>query len=128
MNVSNITQERFLEAKKKVTRKYNEASTRMDSFGKYFVVTKGGRDICNLPIGVALDNYKFNQTPHCDTDDELRSFNSTLNKIPLIPHSNSVKEAWLKAEVAIKSIHIVDRNSTKFNDEKAQKEAIKDFE
>ena len=128
MNVENISKERFLEAKKKVTRKYKEASTQMDSYGKFFVVTKQGRDICNLSIGATLDRYKFNQTSDCENDFEMTEFNTTLNKIPLIPHSKTVKEAWLKAEVAIKSIHVVDRNSTKFSDNKAQKEAIKDFE
>ena len=48
MDVINISKERFLEAKKKITRKYPNARTIMDSQGKYYVATEDGRDICNL--------------------------------------------------------------------------------
>ena len=111
MNVANISKERFLEAKKKITRKYPNAKTMMDSEGKYYVATENGRDICNLQIGNSLNSFKFDQTEYCDTDYEIARFNSQLNKISMIPHSNSVKEAWLKTEVAIKSYHVVERNS-----------------
>ena len=47
MNVANISKERFLEAKKKITRQYPNARTIMDSQGKYYVATEDGRDICN---------------------------------------------------------------------------------
>ena len=46
----------------------------------------------------------------------------------MIPHSNTVKEAWLKTEVAIKSYHVVNRNSNKFSDDKVMKKMAKDFE
>ena len=121
MNVANISKERFLEAKKKITRKYPNAKTMMDSEGKYYVATENGRDICNLQIGNSLNSFKFDQTEYCDTDYEMDRFNSQLNKISMIPHSDSVKEAWLKTEVAIKSYHVVERNSNKFNDEKVMK-------
>ena len=121
MNVNNISKERFLEAKKKITRKYPNAKTMMDSEGKYYVATKDGRDICNLQIGNSLNSFKFDQTEYCDTDYEIDRFNNQLNKISMIPHSDSVKEAWLKTEVAIKSYHVVERNSNKFNDEKVMK-------
>ena len=121
MNVTNISKERFLEAKKKITRKYPNAKTMMDSEGKYYVATENGRDICNLQIGNSLNSFKFDQTEYCDTDYEVDRLNSQLNKISMIPHSNSVKEAWLKTEVAIKSYHVVERNSNKFNDEKVMK-------
>ena len=39
--------------------------------------------------------------------------------------SDSVKEAWLKTEVAIKSYHVVERNSNKFNDEKVMQKMAK---
>jgi hypothetical protein len=55
----------------------------------------------------------------------MQRFNSILNNIVTIPHSNSVKEAWLKTEVAIKSYHVVDRNSNKFSDEKIMKKMMK---
>ena len=125
MNVANISKERFLEAKKKITRKYPNARTVMDSQGKYYVATKDGRDICNLQIGNSLNSFKFDQTEYCDTDYEMDRFNSQLNKISMIPHSDSVKEAWLKTEVAIKSFHVVTRNSNKFSDEKIMKKMMK---
>ena len=125
MNIANISKERFLEAKKKITRKYPNARTIMDSQGKYYVATEDGRDICNLQIGNSLNSFKFDQTEYCDTDYEVDRLNSQLNKISMIPHSNSVKEAWLKTEVAIKSYHVVERNSNKFNDEKVMKKMAK---
>ena len=128
MNVANISKERFLEAKKKITRKYPDAKTMMDNQGKYYVATKDGRDICNLQIGNSLNSFKFDQTEYCDTDYEIDRFNSQLNKISMIPHSDSVKEAWLKTEVAIKSYHVVERNTNKFSDEKVTRKMAKDFE
>ena len=125
MNVANISKERFLEAKKKITRKYPNAKTMMDSEGKYYVATENGSDICNLQIGNSLNSFKFDQTEYCDTGFEIDRLNSQLNKISMIPHSNSVKEAWLKTEVAIKSYHVVERNSSKFNDEKVMKKMAK---
>ena len=127
MDVSKASHERFIEAKKKVTRKYNDAKTMIDGRGQYYISSEG-RDVCNLTIGNTMDDYSFNQTYECDTEWEMDKFNSTLNNVPHIPHSNSVKEAWLKAEVAIKSLHVVERNSSKFSNEKAMKQAIKDFE
>jgi len=121
MNVENITKERFLEAKKKVTKKYPNAKTIMDPNGMYFVATNG-YDINNLQIGQTINKYNF------ENEFDLYGFNSELNKITIIPHSRTVKEAWLKTEVAIKSYYIVDRNSSKFSDEKVMKKMAKDFE
>ena len=39
IEMSNISQEKFLEAKKKITKKYPGAKTMMDNQGKYFVAT-----------------------------------------------------------------------------------------
>lgn len=125
MKVSNISKERFLEAKKKITKKYPNAKTLMDSEGKYYVATENGRDICNLQIGSVINGFNFDQTEYCDSDYELDRFNSQLNKVSMIPHSDSVKEAWLKTEVAIKSYHVVERNSNKFNDEKVMQKMSK---
>jgi hypothetical protein len=122
MNVDNITQERFLEAKKKVTKKYPDARTMVDPEGRYFVATANGRDINNLQIGQAIDSYNF------ENEEDLYGFHTTLNKLTTIPHSRSVKEAWLKTEVAIKSNHVVARNSSKFSDEKIMQKMAKDFE
>ena len=122
MNIDNISQERFEKAKKKVTKKYPGARTIMDPNGQYYVATVNGRDINNLQIGQAINSYEF------ENEDDLYGFHSTLNKVTTIPHSNSVKEAWLKTEVAIKSYHVVDRNSSKFSDDKVMKKMAKDFE
>ena len=122
MNINNITQERFLEAKKKVTKKYPDARTMVDPEGRYFVATLNGRDINNLQIGQAIDSYNF------ENEDDLYGFHTTLNKLTTIPHSRTIKEAWLKTEVAIKSNHVVARNSSKFSDEKIMQKMAKDFE
>ena len=122
MNVDNISKERFLKAKKKITKKYPGAKTMMDPEGKYFVATADGRDICNIQVGQTINSYEFND------DSDLYGFNSTLDKITMIPHSNSVKAAWMTTEVAIKSYHVVDRNSSKFSDDKVMKKMAKDFE
>ena len=122
MDVSNISQERFLNAKKKIIKKYPGAKTMVDPQGKYYVATADGRDICNLQVGQAINAYDF------DGEDDLYGFNSTLDKITMIPHSDSVKAAWMTTEVAIKSYHIVNRNSNKFSDEKVTRKMAKDFE
>ena len=125
MNVNNISKERFLEAKKKITRKYPNARTIMDSEGKYYVATENGRDICNLQIGNSINGFKFDQTEHYANSFEIDRLNSQLNKISTIPHSESVKEAWIKTEIAIKSYHVVEHNSNKFNDEKVMQKMAK---
>ena len=122
IEMNNISKERFLEAKKRITKKYPGAKTMVDSQGKYFVATANGKDICNLQVGQIIDSYDF------EDEEDLYGFNAALNKIPTIPHSNSVKEAWLKTEVAIKSYHVVNRNNNKFSDEKVMKKMAKDFE
>ena len=58
----------------------------------------------------------------------LYGFNSTLDKITIIPHSDSVIAAWMTTEVALKSYHVVNRNSNKFSDDKVMKKMAKDFE
>ena len=122
MNVDNISKERFLKAKKGIIKKYPGAKTLRDPEGKYYVATADGRDICNLQVGQAINAYDF------DGEDDLYGFNSALNKIATIPHSNTVKEAWLKTEVAIKSHYVVERNTNKFSDEKVARKMAKDFE
>jgi hypothetical protein len=122
MNVENISKERFEKAKKTITKKYPGAKTVIDPKGKYYVATANGRDICNLQIGQTINDYDF------DGEDDLYGFNSALNKITTIPHSDTVKEAWLKTEIAIKSYHVVARNTNKFSDEKVTKKMAKDFE
>ena len=122
MNVDNISKERFEKVRKKVTKKYPGAKTMTDPNGQYFVATANGRDINNLQVGQAINGYNF------EGEDDLYGFNKTLDKVCEIPHSSSVKEAWMKTEVAIKSYHVVDRNSSKFSDDKVMKKMAKDFE
>jgi hypothetical protein len=122
MNVDNISKERFLKAKKAITKKYPGAHTMRDPQGKFYVATSTGRDICNLSVGQAIDAYDF------EGEDDLFGFNAALNKVATIPHSNTIKEAWLKTEVAIKSYHVVNRNNNKFSDDKVIKKMAKDFE
>jgi hypothetical protein len=122
MNVENISKERFLKARKKIIKKYPGARTMRDPNGQYFVATANGRDINNLQIGQTMEAYNF------EYEDDLYGFNAALNKVATIPHSDSVKEAWMKTEVAIKSYHVVDRNSNKFSDDKVMKKMAKDFE
>ena len=122
MNVDNISKERFEKAKKGILKKYPGAKTMIDPEGKYYVATVDGRDICNLQIGQTINAYDF------DGEDDLYGFNDALNKIATIPHSNTVTEAWLTTEVAIKSYHVVNRNNNKFSDDKVMKKMAKDFE
>ena len=122
MQVNNISKERFEKAKKKIIKKYPGAHTVMDPNGQYYVATANGRDINNLQIGQTMEAYNF------EYEDDLYGFNAALNKVTTIPHSNSVIEAWLTTEVAIKSYHVVDRNSSKFSDDKVMKKMAKDFE
>ena len=122
MNIDNISKERFLEAKKRIIKKYPGAKTMVDSQGKYFVATSNGKDICNLQVGQTIDSYDF------EDEEDLYGFNAALNKVTTIPHSNSIKEAWLKTEVAIKSYHVVNRNNNKFSDEKVIRKMTKDFD
>ena len=122
MNVDNISKERFEKAKKGIIKKYPGAKTMVDPQGKYYVATADGRDICNLQVGQAINAYDF------DGEDDLYGFNDALNKIATIPHSNTVMEAWLTTEVAIKSYHVVNRNNNKFSDDKVMKKMAKDFE
>ena len=128
MNVDNISKERFLEAKKRIVKKYPGARTIMDPEGKYFVATANDRDICNLQVSRAMNNHKFDQTEDSSTDGELYRFNKMLDQVCEIPHSDSVKAAWMTTEVAIKSYYVVERNSSKFSDDKVMKKMAKDFE
>tara|TARA_B100000287_G_scaffold192429_1_gene181623 strand:- start:275 stop:637 length:363 start_codon:yes stop_codon:yes gene_type:complete len=119
-----MNKDNFLKTKKKVLKKYPNAKTMMDNNGKYYVATEDGRDICNIQISQTINKYKFNQTE--GYNEGLDNFNSTLNKVAKIPHADSVMKAWLQTEVAIRSNHIVNRNNSKFSDEKIMKKILKD--
>ena len=119
-----MDKDKFLKIKKTVQKKYPNAKTIMDNNGKYYVATEDGRDICNILISQTMNSYKFDQTEGAHFD--LDNFNATLNKVATIPHSKTVIGAWQQAEIAIKSYHVVDRNNSKFSDEKIMKKALKD--
>ena len=114
--------------KKRIVKKYPGAKTLMDPEGKYFVATEDGKDICNLQVSKAMNNHKFDQTEDSSTDGELYRFNKMLDQVCMIPHSDSVKAAWMTTEVAIKSYRAVSRNTDKFSDDKVMKKMAKDFE
>ena len=118
-----MNKDSFLQDKKKVLKKYPNAKTIMDSNGKYYVATEDGRDICNIQISQTIHKYQFDQTE--GYGEGLDSFNATLNKVATIPHSETIIGAWQQAEVAIKSYHVVDRNNSKFSDEKIMKKVLK---
>ena len=119
-----MNKDNFLKNKKKVLKKYPNAKTMMDNNGKYYVATEDGRDICNLQISQTINKYQFNQTE--GYGEGLDGFNAALNKIPTIPHTDTINQAWLQAEVAIRSNHIVNRNNGKFSDEKIMKKTLQD--
>lgn len=123
MDVTNITKERFLEAKKSVLKKYPEAKTLMDNRGKYFVANKG-YDVTNIQLNNTVNHYDFGPT-FGGSESSMDDFMNTLDRVCNIPHSKTVKEAWMKAEATIKAHHIVERNSDKFNDEKVIDKMIK---
>ena len=119
-----MNKDKFLKTKKAVQRKYPNAKTIMDNNGKYYVATEDGKDICNILISQTINNYKFDQTEGASFG--LDDFNATLNKVATIPHSETITKAWQQAEIAIKSFHVVDRNNSKFSDEKIMKKTLKD--
>ena len=119
-----MDKEQFLKTKKKVLKKYPNAKTMMDNDGKYYVATEDGRDICNIQISQTINKYQFNQTE--GYGEGLDNFNAKLNQIAKIPHADSVIKAWMQAEVAIRSNHIVNRNNGKFSDEKIMKKILQD--
>ena len=119
-----MNKDNFLKTKKTVQRKYPNAKTMMDNSGKYYVATEDGRDICNILISQTINRYKFDQTEGASFG--LDDFNATINKVATIPHSKNVMDAWKQAEVAIKSYHVVNRNNSKFSDEKIMKKVLKD--
>ena len=119
-----MNKDKFLKTKKTVQRKYPNAKTIMDNKGKYYVATEDGKDICNILISQTINNYKFDQTEGANYG--LDDFNAALNKVATIPHSETITRAWQQAEIAIKSFHVVDRNNSKFSDEKIMKKTLKD--
>ena len=96
------TKERFQIAKTNVLKRFPNATTQMDRKGKFYVEHKGV-DICNLELhkavkrGVSLEE---------------------LDLIKEIKHSDSVLEAWLKAESIMVANRVIESNTERFSDEK----------
>ena len=81
-----ISKEKFLEAKKRITKKYPGAQTMMDNQGKYFVATADGRDICNLQISQTINSYDFGD------EEDLYGFNAALNKESTVYYWKKVQD------------------------------------
>jgi len=100
----------FQKVKKRVLRRYPGATTQMDSQGKYYVADKDGYDVMNRSIIDTLNSDQY------DTWDETESAH---NSITQIPHSNTVEEAWGKADTASQAYHIIGVNTARFSGEKS---------
>lgn len=107
-----MKKEQFQRIKSNILKKFPGATTQVDSKGRYYVVDKNGIDILNSEIIVTTKSDRFNK---------LEELEEALNKIPIIPHSPTVFEAWQKLELALKSTHIIKVNSERFSDEKIEK-------
>ena len=104
--------ENFEKVKKRVLRRFPGATTQMDSQGKFYVADKDGYDIMNRSIIETLNSDQY------DTWDETEA---ALNNISQIPHSNTVEEAWGKADTAAQAFHIIGVNTARFSVEKSIK-------
>jgi hypothetical protein len=103
--------ERFQEIKSNILKRFPGATTQIDSKGNYYVADEKGIDILNSEIISTIKLNKFNK---------VEELEKALDKIPLIPHSPTVFEAWQKLESALKSIHIIKVNTERFSDEKIE--------
>jgi len=96
------TKERFQIAKTNILKRFPNAVTQMDSKGKFYVEHKGV-DICNLELYKAV---------------KRGTSLEELNLIKEIKHSDSVFEAWLKAESMVTANRVIENNTERFSDEK----------
>jgi len=116
MDISAVSQERFLKAKKYITKIFPHATTKANPNNQYWVEDGDGHDICNLNIKNTIDSFKFDLDKNYEG--EYRRFENAIYKEPTIPKSSSVKEAWIKAEQVYRTNKILQRNSDKFSDDK----------
>jgi len=94
--------ERFQIAKQNVLKRFPRATTTADSRGKFYV-TQDGIDICNRELNKAIK----------------RGANfEEWDLIKEVKHSDSVLEAWLKAESIIIADRVIESNTERFSDEK----------
>ena len=94
--------ERFQLAKARVMKKFKNATTMVDSKGKFYVA-QDGKDVCNLEIFNALKKGV--------------SFED-LALIKEVKHADTVYGAWLNAENMLVANRIIKSNTERFSDEK----------
>ena len=94
--------ERFQLAKKNVLRRFPKAMTLADSKGRFYVA-QDGIDICNKELHKAVKRGA-----------ELEE----LDLIQQVSHSETIFEAWLKAESMVIANRVIESNTERFSDEK----------
>jgi hypothetical protein len=94
--------ERFQLAKKNVLKRFPKATTLADSKGKFYVA-QNGVDICNRELNKAV---------------KRGAALEELNLIQQVSHSDTVFEAWLKAESMVVANRVIESNTERFSDEK----------
>jgi len=107
--------------RKKVLKKHPNARVTTDSKGLFYIANEQNRDIANLNISGAMDNFEFDYEEDC-----LDRFLDVLNSEPMIPHSQTISGAWNNAYQAMKAHHIIGVNSDRFNPDKPIKD-LEDF-
>lgn len=108
--------------KKAINRKHPGAKVVADSKGLFYIANNEGRDIANLNVSKAIDNFEFSYD-----DDGIDRFCNVLNSEPTVPHSETVMGAWNNAYMAMKAHHIIGVNNNRFSTEKAPKGILDDF-
>ena len=84
--------------KKAINKKHPGAQVVSDSKGLFYIQNEDGKDIANLNVSKAIDDFEF------DYDDYgVDRFCSVLNSEPTIPHSETVLGAWNNAYTAMKN-------------------------
>ena len=105
--------------KKAINKKHPGSQVVSDSKGLFYIQNGDGKDIANLNISKAIDNFEFDYDD-CGVD----RFCSVLNSEPTIPHSETVLGAWNNAYTAMKAHHIIGVNNDRFNPDKIRKDII----
>jgi uncharacterized protein YciW len=103
--------EQFQKIKSKILKRFPGATTKIDPKGRYYVADELGVDILNSEIISIAKSDRFNK---------LEEVEEALNKVPLVPHSPTVFDAWHRLELALKSSHIIKVNTERFSDEKIE--------
>ena len=105
--------------KKAINKKHPEAKLVADSKGLLYIANNEGKDIANLNISKAIDNFEFSYD-----DYGVDRFCNTLNSEPTVPHSETVMGAWNNAYIAMKAHHIIGVNNDRFNSNKVRRDIL----